>query len=110
MKRQFVVGIDIGTSGCKSLLIDDRGQVVARASEEYPLSIPKPGWSEQNPEDWWQAVKITVKRLVKGFNSVNDIKVIRLSGQMHGLVALDKDSRLLRPCILWNDQRRLRRQ
>jgi len=67
MKRQFIVGIDIGTSGCKSLLIDDRGQVVARASEEYPLSIPKPGWSEQNPEDWWQAVKITVKRLVKGF-------------------------------------------
>jgi xylulokinase len=105
MKRQFVVGIDIGTSGCKSLLIDDRGQVVARVSEEYPLSIPKPGWSEQNPEDWWQAVKITVKRLVKGFNSVNDIKVIGLSGQMHGLVALDKDSRVLRPCILWNDQR-----
>jgi len=109
MKRQFVVGIDIGTSGCKSLLIDDRGQVAARASEEYPLSTPKPGWSEQNPEDWWQAVKIKVKRPVKGFNSVNDIKVIGLSGQMHGLVALDKDSRVLRPCILWNDQR-LRRQ
>ena len=105
MAHQFMIGIDIGTSGCKSLLINDQGDVVARALEEYPLSTPKPGWSEQNPEDWWQAVKITVKRLLRDFHSVNNIKVIGLSGQMHGLVALDKDARVLRPCILWNDQR-----
>ena len=95
MANQFVIGIDIGTSGCKSLLINDQGDVVARELEEYPLFTPKPGWSEQNPEDWWQAVKITVKRLLRGFHSVHDIKVIGLSGQMHGLVALDKDLSLI---------------
>jgi len=105
MARQFIIGIDIGTSGCKSLLIDDQGQVVARALEEYPISTPQPGWSEQNPENWWKAVKITIRQLLKGFNAVGDIKGIGLSGQMHGLVALDKESQVLRPCILWNDQR-----
>lgn len=105
MKKQFVIGIDIGTSGCKSLLIDERGRVVARATKEYPLFIPKPGWSEQNPEDWWKATKITIKRILKGMGSVVDIKAIGLSGQMHGLVALDKEARVLRRAILWNDQR-----
>jgi xylulokinase len=105
MAERLVLGIDIGTSGCKSLLIDDRGRVVARATKEYPLSIPKPGWSEQDPEDWWQATKITIKRLLKGMRSTGDIKAIGLSGQMHGLVALDRDFRVLRPAILWNDQR-----
>lgn len=105
MAQQFAIGIDIGTSGCKSLLINDKGRVVARALEEYPLSTPNPGWSEQDPEHWWQAVKVTVKRLLKDFYSIGDIKVIGLSGQMHGLVALDNDSQVIRPCILWNDQR-----
>ena len=105
MAHQYVIGIDIGTSACKTLLINERGRVVARALEENPLSIPQPGWSEQNPEDWWQAVKITIQRVLRGFEEVSDIKAIGLSGQMHGLVALDKDSRVLRPCILWNDQR-----
>ena len=105
MARQSILGIDIGTSGCKSLLIDEGGRVVARALKEYHLSIPKPGWSEQNPEDWWRAAKITIKQLLKGLRSAGDIKAIGLSGQMHGLVALDKDSRVLRPSILWNDQR-----
>lgn len=105
MARLFVMGIDIGTSGCKTLLIDDQGKVVARETEEYPLSTPKPGWSEQNPEDWWQGVKVTVQRLLKNADEVNDIKAIGLSGQMHGLVALDRDGTVLRPSILWNDQR-----
>jgi len=105
MSRQIVMGIDIGTSGCKTLLIDGQGHVVGRALEEYPLSTPHPGWSEQDPEHWWQAVKITIKQLLEGFDSFGDIKVIGLSGQMHGLVALDRDGRVLRPCILWNDQR-----
>lgn len=105
MARDFLIGIDIGTSGCKSVLIDDLGEVVARAQKEYPLSIPKPGWSEQDPEDWWKAVKITIKKLIKDCPSTSSIKAVGLSGQMHGLVILDRDSKVLRPCILWNDQR-----
>jgi len=105
MGKQLVMGVDIGTSGCKSLLIDDRGRVIARALKEYPLSTPKPGWSEQNPEDWWKATKVTIKRLLKESRSTGVIKAIGLSGQMHGLVPLDKDSKILRPSILWNDQR-----
>jgi len=105
MARQFVMGIDIGTSGCKTLVIDDQGTVVERELEENPLFTPHPGWSEQNPEDWWQAVKTTIQRVLKRFDGVDDIKAIGLSGQMHGLVALDKDGAVLRPSILWNDQR-----
>ena len=73
--------------------------------EEYPLSIPQPGWSEQEPRHWWQAVKSTLKQAVGAFDHVADIKAIGLSGQMHGLVALDEDCRVMRPAILWNDQR-----
>ena len=105
MRNQYLIGIDIGTSGCKSMIIDGQGSVVARALDEYPLSIPRAGWSEQNPEDWWQAVKKTIRQLLKDFKPIGDIKGIGLSGQMHGLVALDKDSHVIRPCILWNDQR-----
>ena len=103
--QKFLIGIDIGTSGCKSLLIDDRGRVVARALEEYSLSNPHPGWSEQNPEDWWQACRITIRTLLKDFDAAGSIRAIGLSGQMHGMVALDQDGRVLRPCIMWNDQR-----
>ncbi len=105
MAQQFVIGIDIGTSGCKSLIIDDRGRVVARALEEYPLSNPHPGWSEQNPEDWWQACRTTIRQLLKNFSAAGSIRAIGLSGQMHGLVALARGGQVLRPCILWNDQR-----
>jgi xylulokinase len=105
MARQLIIGIDIGTSGCKTLLVDGRGQVIAKAVEEYPLSHPYPGWSEQDPEHWWQAVKKTISQILEGLDSKEDVKVLGLSGQMHGLVALDKDSQVIRPCILWNDQR-----
>ena len=105
MADRFIMGIDIGTSGCKTLLIDEQGNVVARAIEEYPLCTPQPGWSEQDPEDWWRAVKDTVRRVMNDFSNAGDLKAIGLSGQMHGLVALDKDGRVLRPSILWNDQR-----
>jgi len=105
MANQCVMGIDIGTSGCKTLIIDDRGRVLARATEEYPLSTPHPGWSEQNPEHWWQAVRTTVQRVTHEFEDTGAIKGIGLSGQMHGLVALDSSGHVLRPCILWNDQR-----
>ena len=105
MSKQYVIGIDIGTSGCKTIIVDHQGRVVSRAVEEYPLSTPRPGWSEQDPEHWWQAVLSTIKKVSNGFQSVNDIKGIGLSGQMHGLVALDAGGRVLRPSILWNDQR-----
>lgn len=105
MSRQYVMGIDIGTTGCKTLIIDDQGEIVARALSEYPLSTPHPGWSEQDPDHWWQAVKSTVKHAIGTFQYPNEIKGIGLSGQMHGLVALDKEGAVLRPAILWNDQR-----
>jgi xylulokinase len=105
MSQQYVMGIDIGTSGCKTLIIDENGQVSTRATAEYPLSTPQPGWSEQDPEHWWQAVISTVRQALGGFQYVEDIKAIGLCGQMHGLVPLDKNGEVLRPAILWNDQR-----
>ncbi|MGH3002687.1 MAG: xylulokinase [Gaiellaceae bacterium] len=92
-----LIGIDVGTSGVKGVAIDERGEVLATAEEPYPLSAPQPGWSEQDPEDWWRATQACLARLPPGR--------VGLSGQMHGLVALDADRRVLRPAILWNDQR-----
>ena len=105
MSKQYIIGTDIGTSGCKTLIIDHEGRVVRRAVKEYPLSTPCPGWSEQEPGHWWQAVLATLKMVLDDFKAVNDIKGIGLSGQMHGLVALDGNGQVLRPSILWNDQR-----
>src|SRR5918998_4522738 len=94
-----LVGLDVGTSGVKALAISDTGQVVARAEREYPLATPRPGWAEQEPEDWWRASEAALGDL--GVEATT----IGLSGQMHGLVALDERERVLRPAILWNDQR-----
>ena len=94
-----LVGIDVGTTGVKALALDESGTVVARAEEAYPLSIPHPGWSEQAPADWWQATERALAAL--GVKPA----AIGLSGQMHGLVVLDEADRVLRPAILWNDQR-----
>jgi xylulokinase len=94
-----LVGLDVGTTGVKALAVSPEGEVLARAEEEYPLSIPRPGWAEQDPEDWWRATERAVARL--GVEPAG----IGLSGQMHGLVALDAGDRVLRPAILWNDQR-----
>jgi xylulokinase len=92
-----LIGIDVGTSGVKGVAIDADGAVLAIAEEPYPLSTPRPGWSEQDPEDWWRAAQACLARLPPG--------PVGLSGQMHGLVALDAERRVLRPAILWNDQR-----
>src|SRR5580765_7829055 len=94
-----LVGLDVGTTGVKALAIDETGAVLARAEEAYPLSIPQPGWSEQDPEDWWLAAQRALAALGV------EPSAIGLSGQMHGLVTLDADDRVLRPAILWNDQR-----
>ncbi len=86
----YVVGVDVGTSGCKAILIDENAKVIKTHVADYPLSIPKPGWSEQNPADWWDRAKQCLREVVKGTNKA-DIKGLGLSAQMHGLVALDKD-------------------
>jgi xylulokinase len=101
------LGIDIGTSATKTLAIDDAGRILAEAmSAEYPLFHPQPSWSEQNPEDWWQATQATVRAvLTKAAAKPADVKAIGLSGQMHGSVFLDDKQRVIRPALLWNDQR-----
>jgi xylulokinase len=97
-----VFGLDVGTSGVKALAVDDDGSVRARAEVGYPLSTPRPGWSEQDPLDWWRAVEAALASLRSACGKPAGIG---LSGQMHGLVALDGGSEVLRPAILWNDQR-----
>ncbi len=100
------LGIDIGTSGTKTLAIDETGKVLDSASAEYPCSHPRPGWSEQDPELWWQATKTTVARLLAtGKFKPGDVSGIGLSGQMHGSVFLDAQGQVIRPALLWNDQR-----
>ncbi len=94
-----LVGLDVGTTGVKALALSPEGEVVARAERGYPLSTPRPGWSEQDPEDWWRASEAALADL--GVEPAG----IGLSGQMHGLVCLDSEERVLRPAILWNDQR-----
>jgi len=105
-KMAYLLGSDIGTTGVKTLLIDETGRVLARAIREYPLSTPKPNWSEQNPEDWWTATKESIREVLKASGiSPTEIRGMGLSGQMHGAVFLDGHHRVLRPAILWNDQR-----
>src|ERR1039458_8134615 len=97
-----VFGLDVGTSGVKGLALDPEGRVVAAADAGYPLSTPHPGWAEQDPEDWWRATESVLAELRR---SAGAPAAIGLSGQMHGLVALDVHDRVLRTAILWNDQR-----
>lgn len=100
----YLIGIDVGTSGTKTVLFDEQMNVVSSAMREYPLSQPQNGWAEQNPADWYNAVIETLKEVISGINS-EDIKGIGLSGQMHGLVMLDEDNQVIRPSIIWCDQR-----
>jgi xylulokinase len=94
-----LVGLDVGTTGVKALALSPEGDVLARAEESYGLSTPYPGWAEQDPEDWWRAAERALAKLG------GEPAAIGLSGQMHGLVVLDDRDRVLRPAILWNDQR-----
>jgi xylulokinase len=100
------LGIDIGTSGTKTLAVDESGRILAEANATYGMLTPKPLWTEQNPEDWWQATVKTIREVVKkGKLKAADVKAIGLSGQMHGSVFLDKSHKVIRPALLWNDQR-----
>lgn len=100
------IGIDVGTSGTKALATNPQGKILAEASAGYPLHHPQPLWSEQDPEDWWHATIKVVRAVVKKAKlKPADVKAIGLSGQMHGSVFLDKHDQVIRPAILWNDQR-----
>lgn len=98
------VGIDLGTSAVKLLLVDGDGAVKNTVTKEYPLYFPQNGWSEQDPEDWWRACLIGIPELLQGSDAA-DVKGIGCGGQMHGLVALDEEDKVIRPAILWNDGR-----
>jgi xylulokinase len=98
------IGIDLGTSACKLLLVGEDGTIQNEVTKEYPLSFPHPGWAEQRPEEWWDAVVTGVPELLRGFDA-NDVAGIGSGGQMHGLVALDEHDHVIRPAILWNDGR-----
>ncbi|HWB54459.1 MAG TPA: FGGY family carbohydrate kinase, partial [Tepidisphaeraceae bacterium] len=102
----YLLGIDIGTSGTKTLVCDEKGKVLATAMGEHAIYSPRPGWSEQKPEDWWQATIKATKAVVKKAKiKGSDVTGIGLSGQMHGSVFLGDGPRALRPALLWNDQR-----
>lgn len=98
------IGIDLGTSSVKLLLTTTKGEILAESSESYDVSYPKTGWTEQSPELWWGAVQKALEELLCGQDRAS-VKGISFGGQMHGLVVLDENGRVIRPCILWNDGR-----
>ena len=100
----YYIGVDLGTSAVKLLLMEGNGKICNIVSNEYPLSFPQPGWSEQKPEDLWDAVVDGIKKLVDGFDA-SEVAGISFGGQMHGLVILDENDNVIRPAILWNDGR-----
>lgn len=103
---KFVIGIDLGTSATKTVLFDETGSRIASAAKEYPLSQPQNGWAEQDPQDWVTAAVETLRAVMeKSRVSAQDVAAIGISGQMHGLVMLDEAGAVLRPAILWCDQR-----
>lgn len=100
----YYIGIDLGTSAAKLLLVEGNGRILNMVTREYPLEFPQPGWSQQNPEDWIQAVLGGIPQLLQGFDG-SQVAGIGCGGQMHGLVVLDDEDRVIRPAILWNDGR-----
>lgn len=100
----YYIGVDLGTSAMKLLLMDGAGTIYNTVTEEYPLEFPQPGWSQQNPEDWKQALLEGVPALLQGFDG-SQVAGIGCGGQMHGLVVLDENDKVIRPAILWNDGR-----
>jgi len=99
-----VIGIDVGTSGVKVIAVDEKGAVAASHTCLYPLEQPRPGWTQQDPEDWWQGTAEALRQ-VTGSVAGASVRGVSFSGQMHGMVALDDSGAVVRPAILWNDQR-----
>ena len=100
------LGVDLGTTGVRALVITNEGQVLGAATAEHPLQSPEPGWMEQEPTDWWEAAGTAIRRAaaLSGITAAQ-VEAIAVSGQMHGVTLLDAQSRVVRPCMLWNDQR-----
>ena len=98
------IGVDLGTSATKLLLVDEKGEILNTVTKEYPLSFPQPGWSEQEPAGWWNACLEGIPELLQGFEA-KDVAALSVAGQMHGLVVLDENDEVIRPAILWNDGR-----
>ena len=98
------IGIDLGTSSVKLILMDEKGTILNSVTREYPLSFPHPGWSEQNPYDWYDNSVAGIKDLLEGQDK-SKVAGISFGGQMHGLVVLDENDEVIRPAILWNDGR-----
>ncbi len=106
MSQQYFLGVDISTTGSKALLVDENGAVIASASSPHTLQTPKPLWSEQDPHEWWDAASASIRAaLQQAGASKESVRAVGLTGQMHGLVLLDGAGEVLRPAILWNDQR-----
>jgi len=105
----YVIGIDIGTSNVKVIILSSDGRIIASETNSYPLYSPKQGWSEQEPNDWWQSTQQALKTIIeKNSLDASKIKGLSLSGQMHSLVMLDENKKVIRPAILWNDTRTTR--
>ena len=100
----YFIGIDLGTSAVKLLLMQSGGKIIRTVSESYPVNFPQTGWSEQNPEDWFDGTIKGLSRLLEGIDG-NEVAGISFGGQMHGLTLLDSEGQVIRPAILWNDGR-----
>ena len=106
MSQKLLLGVDVSTTGAKALLIDNDGQVVVSATTPLTMQTPRPLWSEQDPRQWWQGIKESIRQVIAEAGiSAETIAAVGLTGQMHGLVMLNKSGEVLRPAILWNDQR-----
>src|SRR5215210_7023072 len=98
-----LVGLDVGTGGARAVAVDESGEIVAEASSEYPLHSPRPGWTEQDPADWWEGAREVLENVAA--ETGERVAGIGLTGQMHGSVFLDSSGEVIRPALLWNDQR-----
>jgi xylulokinase len=106
MLMNHLIGLDVGTTGVKGVLINENGKIVSSDFQDFPLLLPRPGWAEQHPDEWWSATVRTLQNLMAKVRiPLKSLKGLSLSGQMHGLVCLDEDARVIRPAILWCDQR-----
>ena len=99
----YYIGIDLGTSSCKGILVDEQGMIHRESSADYPVLYPHDNWTEQNPSEWLTAAKKVLTILSSGVS--REVRGMSFGGQMHGLVVLDENDNVIRPCILWNDGR-----
>ena len=105
----LLLGIDVGTTGLKTVVFGRSGELLSKGYVEYEVATPRPGWSEQDPEMWWRATVRSVREAIqKASVSMEDIACIGLSGQTNGVVCIDKEGTVLRPCIIWMDRRSTR--